>query len=125
MDLFKGDAILYLMIREDQNADMLMTVKSLQTKVAKLERENAALREAGHLAEKIIVQRTDEIRHLERENAELRDLAAFRAAYIEHNREYSVLREIVIYNDEDQKRWDNRLSRALAQDRIAITSVAS
>ncbi len=37
-----------------------------------LERENAALREAGHLAEKIIVQRTDEIRHLERENAELR-----------------------------------------------------
>jgi hypothetical protein len=38
----------------------------------RLERENAALREAGHLAEEIIVQRTDEIRHLERENAALR-----------------------------------------------------
>jgi hypothetical protein len=38
----------------------------------RLERENAALREAGHLAEKIVVQRTDEIGHLERENAALR-----------------------------------------------------
>lgn len=38
-----------------------------------LERENAALRQAGHLAEKIIVQRTDEIRHLESENAALRE----------------------------------------------------
>jgi hypothetical protein len=37
-----------------------------------LERENAALREAGRLAEGIIVQRTDEIRHLERENEKLR-----------------------------------------------------
>jgi hypothetical protein len=43
-----------------------------------LERENAALREAGHLAEKIIVQRTDEIRHLEGENAALR--AVYQAA---------------------------------------------
>jgi hypothetical protein len=40
-------------------------------RIAQLERDNAALREAGHLAEKIIVQRTDEIRHLERENAAL------------------------------------------------------
>ena len=41
-------------------------------RIAELDRENTALREAGHLAEKIIVQRTDEIRHLERENAALR-----------------------------------------------------
>jgi hypothetical protein len=40
-------------------------------RIAQFERDNAALREAGHLAEKIIVQRTDEIRHLERENAAL------------------------------------------------------
>jgi chromosome segregation ATPase len=46
--------------------------KHYREKVEKLECENAALREAGHLAEKIIVQRTDEIRHLERENAALR-----------------------------------------------------
>ena len=37
-----------------------------------LERENNALRQVGRLAEEIIVQRTDEIRHLERENAALR-----------------------------------------------------
>ncbi len=47
-------------------------------RIDQLERENAALREAGHLAEKIIVQRTDEIRHLERENAALR--AVYQAA---------------------------------------------
>ena len=45
-------------------------------KIEELERENAALREAGHLAEKIIVQRTDEIRHLERENAALKNAIA-------------------------------------------------
>jgi chromosome segregation ATPase len=47
-------------------------ISSLAEFARSLERENAALREAGHLAEKIIVQRTDEIRHLERENAALR-----------------------------------------------------
>jgi uncharacterized protein YaaN involved in tellurite resistance len=45
---------------------------AMETKIVNLERENAALREAGHLAEKIIVQRTDEIRHLESEIAALR-----------------------------------------------------
>jgi len=48
------------------------TANTIADRIEELERENAALREAGHLAEKIIVQRTDEIRHLERENAELR-----------------------------------------------------
>jgi cell division protein FtsB len=47
-------------------------ISSIAEFARSLERENAALREAGHLAEKIIVQRTDEIRHLERENAALR-----------------------------------------------------
>jgi hypothetical protein len=45
-------------------------------RIEELERENAALREAGHLAEKIIVQRTDEIRHLESENAALKNAIA-------------------------------------------------
>ncbi len=47
-------------------------ISSIAEFARSLERENAALRGAGHLAEKIIVQRTDEIRHLERENAALR-----------------------------------------------------
>jgi hypothetical protein len=49
------------------------TANTIADRIEELERENAALREAGHLAEKIIVQRTDEIRHLERENAALRE----------------------------------------------------
>jgi len=40
--------------------------------IEKLERENAALREHHQQDEALIVQRTDEIRHLETENAALR-----------------------------------------------------
>jgi hypothetical protein len=69
---------------------------------------------------KTLVVNAEWARELERENAALRDLAAFRAAYIEHNREYCVLRDIFIYNEKDQKRWDNRVSRALARDRADI-----
>lgn len=40
--------------------------------IVELERENAALREHHQQDEALIVQRTDEIRHLETENAALR-----------------------------------------------------
>jgi hypothetical protein len=73
----------------------------------------------AEMAGKIMSLRASE-HALQSENAALRDLAAFRAAYIEHNREYCVLRDIFIYNEKDQKRWDNRVSRALARDRADI-----
>jgi predicted nuclease with TOPRIM domain len=53
---------------------------ALLAKVETLQRENAALREHHQQDEALIVQRTDEIRHLETENAALREMVdlAFR-----------------------------------------------
>jgi hypothetical protein len=60
------------------------------------------------------------IEKLERENTALRDLAAHRAAFIEHHRITSSAHQIALFNDEDERIWDERVKRFMDADRAII-----
>ncbi len=57
---------------------------------------------------------------LERENAALRELAAGRAAFIEHHRITTPAHTVVAYTQDDKRIWEERVQRHAALDRAFI-----
>lgn len=60
------------------------------------------------------------IEQLERENTALQDLAAIRAAFIEHHRLTTPAHAVVVYTQDDLRIWEERVQRHAALDRAFV-----